>query len=290
MSSILRWGIKKLARGGIALGSMAAGRLADSNGARRSIEVRVLTYHRFGNIPRDPFCISPADFQDQISYLANREIALSLAEFEEYLHTGSPPRQGAVLVTIDDGFCSTFREALPILRDHEVPAVVFVTPSLIGKYSSGSGGGGSHNAVEDYMSWRELEQLVAARLTIGSHSMTHRSLGRMSASQVEEEVERSREILEGHLGQLVATFAYPFGTRADFNSITAHALRQAGYRCAFTSQHGAILPGSDLLHLPRVKVESGEDLWMFKLLVRGGLDAWSWVDNNLWRLQASKHE
>ena len=43
----------------------------------------------------------------------------------------------------------------------------------------------------------------------------------------------------------------------------------------------------DALALPRVKVEGGERMWMFRLLVRGGLDAWSLADRTLWRLQAA---
>jgi hypothetical protein len=89
------------------------------------------------------------------------------------------------------------------------------------------------------------------------------------------------------LGTPVTSFAYPFGTRADYNEATAALLREAGYTCAFTSQHGAIAPGADPLTLPRVKVEGGEGMWMFQSLTRGGLDGWRWIDRTLWSLQAS---
>jgi peptidoglycan/xylan/chitin deacetylase (PgdA/CDA1 family) len=289
MISILRWGIKKTARAGVVLGSWATGRLVEP-GASDCSEIRVLTYHRFGTVARDPYCISPADFKGQIAYLAESGIAISPGEFEESIFSGTPPRPGAVLVTIDDGFRSTYSSALPILRDYAVPAVAFVTPSLIGQSGATPRVSQSNYTPEDYMDWRDLEQLARSNIAIGSHSWTHRSLGRMSAAQVEDEAVRSREMLEQCLGEQVTAFAYPFGTHADFNARTASILKGVGYRYAFTSQHGTVHAGIEPFSLPRIKVESREGLWLFKLLLRGGLDAWSWVDHTLWRVQASDRE
>jgi hypothetical protein len=47
----------------------------------------------------------------------------------------------------------------------------------------------------------------------------------------------------------------------------------------FLSTHGAVRAGSDPLALPRIKVEGGEPLWLFRMLARGGMDHWRVVDN-----------
>lgn len=85
----------------------------------------------------------------------------------------------------------------------------------------------------------------------------------------------------------VVAFAYPYGTRVDYNAMTEEVLDNAGYTYVFTAQHGAVAPGAELdrMRLPRIKVEGGEGLWMFKLLVHGGLDAWGWIDRFAWRWQ-----
>jgi peptidoglycan/xylan/chitin deacetylase (PgdA/CDA1 family) len=286
MISSYRWGIKKLARAGVALGTRATTSLWGSIRTDVPFEIRVLTYHRFGNVPRDPFCVSARDFETQIAYLAESGHVLSLAQFDELLYGDKPPCRGAVLVTIDDGFRSTYSTALPILRHYAVPAVTFVTPSLIGHAKAGSVTADAEKSPEDYMNWHELEQLIESDVVVGSHSWTHRSLGTRSSAQVEDEVTRSREMLQRRLGNQITAFAYPFGTRADFNPMTARIIQEAGYRCAFTSQHGAVHKASNPFSLPRIKVEAGEGLWLFRLLLRGGLDAWSWVDRTLWLLQA----
>ena len=43
--------------------------------------------------------------------------------------------------------------------------------------------------------------------------------------------------------------------------------------------------GADPLTLPRVKIEGGEGMGMFRLAASGGLDAWSLVDRSLYVLQ-----
>jgi len=191
-------------------------------------------------------------------------------------------RHNAVLVTIDDGHLSTWSIARPILKRHNIPALAFVTPSMVGRKRAAD-----KRIPEGYAAWSELRELTASGVQVASHSMSHRSLGPMSSSQVREEAAMSKTMLEDRLGVEVGAFAYPYGTRADFTTATGQILRDVGYRFAFTSQHGPISRGVNHWELPRIKIEGGEPLWMFRLATRGGLDQWKWIDRSLWRLQAS---
>jgi len=219
-----------------------------------------------------------------MSYIAKHGLAVSLQEVVGFLTGHNSISPGSVLVTIDDGFRSMYSAALPVLKHYDVPAVAFISPGLI------TGRVSEHQAIsapEPYVSWDEARMLLEGGITIGSHSMTHRSVARISNVQAQEEIFRSMEILEDRIGEPISAFAYPFGTRADYNESTANLIQDAGYKCAFTSQHGAISAESDSYALPRVKVEGGESLWLFKRIARGGLDAWRWIDKTLWRIQAS---
>lgn len=283
MSAAVRWHVKKAARRGVALGAWLTG----GGAARRMPGIRVLTYHAFGGRPRDPFCLPVADFAAQMAYLAEHRLAVSLARFERFLDGSAAPPAGSVLVTIDDGLRSLHREALPVLREYRVPAVAFVSAGLIA-FGAGDGTRGlPAPGGEAYLSWDELGRLSEAGVAIGSHSWSHRSLASLAAGVALEEAVSSRETLERRLGTEVRAFAYPFGTRADFNEQTARLLSAAGYRCAFTSQHGLVTRASPRLSLPRIKVEGGDAPWLFPLLVRGGLDPWRWIDLTCARWQAS---
>jgi hypothetical protein len=106
-------------------------------------------------------------------------------------------------------------------------------------------------------------------------------MARLAPEQVRTEGLQSKQLIESRLGAAVTSFAYPFGMRHDESPATARILADCGYDSIFISQHGTIQPGANPLRLPRIKVEAGEPLWMFKLLCRGGMDAWALADRLL---------
>jgi peptidoglycan/xylan/chitin deacetylase (PgdA/CDA1 family) len=277
-----RWLAKKAARHGMALGSFATGSLAARSMLGRRPRVRALTYHRIANQDRDAFCVLPEVFEAQMRYLAENRLAVSLERVQRFVSGHERLPDGACLVTIDDGLISTLSEALPVLRRWGIPAVAYVTAGLVDS---------DVRFPEPYMNWSELRELAASGLVeIGSHAFTHRSLGMLDPAGAHREARASKERLEEMLGVPVRSFAYPFGTRNDFNPFTERALAEAGYTLAFNSMHGTIKPGMDPISLPRVKVEGGEALWMFRLLSHGAMDPWRAVDQTLWRLQRVRDE
>ncbi|MBN2474305.1 MAG: polysaccharide deacetylase family protein [Pirellulales bacterium] len=283
-----RWFLKKAARKGLAAVSWASGWLAARRRTSAGPRVRVLTYHRFGRSIHDPFCVAQDDFDAQMRWLAKRRLAVSLADLEAFLAGETTLPDGSVLVTVDDGFRSVYTHMLPVLKRHSIPAVAYVTPSLIRESDDLGAGGEPAEADEAYLTWGELRRLADEGVAIGSHGWTHRSLGRMGPVEVRREAIRSKEVLEDRLERRIASLAYPYGTRADFTPTTGNVLAETGYTTAFTSQHGAIRPGSDPIELPRIKVEGGEGLWVFQLLCQGAMDGWRLVDRTLSRLQQTR--
>ena len=267
-ASRVRWVSKKLARGGVALVSSAVFRVRPQG---PPAGIRALTYHRFGAARRDPFCVSPSDFEAQMDWLVEHGRVASLDDVVRFARGERVVRDGAALVTIDDGSISAFEHALPVLARRKIPAVLFVSPGLVGRAS----------VPEPLMDWNALRACAAGGLTVASHGWSHRSLEGLRTPEVVHELEASRRLLEIELGAAVEAFAYPYGTRRDFSARTEACVRAAGYAVAFHSQHGAIVPGSPLLSLPRVKIEGGEDLRMFERIVDGAMDPWRGVDRHL---------
>ena len=272
-----RWIAKKLARHGAALGMAGTGVLA----ARRRFEttptVRALMYHRFGDSTRDPLCVDARTFEKQVRWLAQEELAVSVDQLVAFLEGRGGIRDGSVLVTVDDGYLSVLSHMAPILGRYGVPAVAYVTTSRLGTSRP--------DARERYLSWDEAAALSELGVTLGSHAHTHSSLGRMPLAQAREEGARSRELLRSRLGVEADSFAYPYGMKPDHSPETARVLRELGYRSVFIAMHGAIHPGADPHSLPRIKVEGGEGLTMFKLLCRGALDVWRLFDEVGYQLQ-----
>lgn len=272
--SLHRWVIKKSARRTLALGSWAGAAVAGSPGPN----VRIVTYHRFGSGSRDPWCVAPEDFEAQMRWLAEERLAVSLDDVLAFARGEKTLADGSVLVTMDDGFSSVGTVAAPIMQRHGIPAVAYVTTSLVGLDPPGG---------ERYLRWDEIARLPEAGVTVGSHAHTHRSLARLGEDEMRDEALRSKALLEQCLGRPVRSFAYPFGMRPDESDTTRRLLLDCGYDSVLIAQHGTVMRGSDVARLPRVKVEGGDPLWLFKRLCRGGMDAWRHVDDSLWRLQRS---
>ena len=98
----------------------------------------VLTYHRV--IPRDryrggkrpPNTHFTDEFDEQMAFVAKRFNVLAGNELRDFMEgRGTVPRY-SLAITFDDGYENNFTHALPILQQHGLHAVFFVTTNLIG--------------------------------------------------------------------------------------------------------------------------------------------------------------
>lgn len=101
--------------------------------------VVVLAYHRVlgdGSVPESwshpAIIVSLKTFERQMSLLRRHFDVLSPAEFEARLQTGASPKRASCVVTFDDGWYDTYRDAWPVLRRLDIPAIVFLPVRFIG--------------------------------------------------------------------------------------------------------------------------------------------------------------
>ncbi|MGH8249504.1 MAG: polysaccharide deacetylase family protein [Steroidobacteraceae bacterium] len=99
----------------------------------------VLTYHRV--LPRERqadsysaagILVTPSVFDMQMRFLRRHFTPLSWDEFLRILRERAPVPRRACLVTFDDGWHDTLEFALPVLRRHAIPAVLFIAGDFIG--------------------------------------------------------------------------------------------------------------------------------------------------------------
>jgi peptidoglycan/xylan/chitin deacetylase (PgdA/CDA1 family) len=260
-----RWLAKKAARWGVAAGSLPL-----TISRHHADRLRVLTYHRFVDEARSPFSVSPAALDRQMEWLAWHRLAAG-TDMAAEIASGKAPNRRAVVVTMDDGDPSVIDNAAPIFERHGVPYVVYVIPGRIGQ--------------NNHMSKAQIRELSDNGAEIGSHTMTHRSVTSLTAREMKDELVRSKKAIEDITGREVTSFAYPFGTLRDFDRQAGEALRKAGYRMAFTSQHGPVVAGLDPMFLPRIKIEGGDPDWLFRAACAGAMDQWRFIDAGLPGLQ-----
>ncbi|HKR09489.1 MAG TPA: polysaccharide deacetylase family protein [Gemmatimonadaceae bacterium] len=87
----------------------------------------VVAYHGVGDAPHLPAMhISPARLREQLAYLRDRYSIVPLRELVRRWRNLAPTG-GCVAITFDDAYAGVLQYALPIIRDLDLPATVFVT-------------------------------------------------------------------------------------------------------------------------------------------------------------------
>jgi peptidoglycan/xylan/chitin deacetylase (PgdA/CDA1 family) len=91
------------------------------------------------------------------------------------------------------------------------------------------------------LTWKMLDDIRRAGMTIGSHTRTHVLMTKESSHRMMEEAAGSREEIRARLGMGVRHFAYPSG---EFNTAAVDAVASAGYQFAYTTcaHHDTALP------------------------------------------------
>ena len=102
------------------------------------------------------------------------------------------------------------------------------------------------------IAWAEAREMQANGIEIGSHTMTHPILTRVSDERLRSELQESRSRLEEVLRRRVEQFCYPNG---DQDERVRGEVARAGYRIAVTCATGLNKRGDDPLTLRRIPAE-----------------------------------
>jgi len=106
----------------------------------------------------------------------------------------------------------------------------------------------------------ELKQFTASpSVEIGAHTQWHPSLAQVDEAEQHMEVSGSKKDLEQLLGREVKYFSYPFGTGADFNTVTERIAREAGFLHTAANYPGFVHARSPLYRFPRFLVRDWDE-------------------------------
>jgi peptidoglycan/xylan/chitin deacetylase (PgdA/CDA1 family) len=219
----------------------------------------VLCYHIVEAPAAPRMHIDRDTFRQHLRYLEMTGYnVIPLRHLYEYVSgkRASIPRN-AIVITIDDGWRSTYTEAYPELQKRKFPFTVFIYPNIIGK---------THNA----LTWDQIREMSDAGVDIQSHSLTHPFLTKRKhrsktdkdyAEWLTRELAQSRKILEKETGRKVQFLAYPYG---DYDDRVAEASAKAGYTAALTCDFGRVKKGSDPLRMKRFVIDDRMDFADFR--------------------------
>jgi peptidoglycan/xylan/chitin deacetylase (PgdA/CDA1 family) len=236
--------------------------------------LRVLMYHKVNDAWPNPASVPTAVFEEQMALLEElgyQPVSLD-AVVAHYLEGARLPER-AVLLTFDDGYRDNLENALPVLRRHAYPAVLFVPIGFLDDsrplpHEEALRLLGISN---DTVGWDELAELEAGGVRVESHGIGHRPLSELEPAEATREIALSKLRLEERLGREVEAFAFVKGSLADYRPEHASLVQQAGYKLAFTSVSGANASSTDRFRLRRYNVEP-YPARTFELVLSGACD------------------
>ena len=108
-----------------------------------------------------------------------------------------------------------------------------------------------------FLSWNEVRDLRDLGFEIGSHSVEHSILTRVSSPTLNYELECSKSKIEEMLGTQCSCFTYPNGTADDFSPKVVRAVQNAGYSFGFTGIPGFFSKPGNPLAINRISIPGG---------------------------------
>ena len=211
-----------------------------------------LMYHRFEENKYPSTNIKIKEFIKHIEILENNKISfVNPKNFENELKNNKLERK--VLLTIDDGFESFYKNAWPILKKKKIPFILFISTREVGAFN--------------YMSWDQIREISNEDFVeIGNHSHTHEYLVDESKEVIISDIKKSIKIFKKELGKNSDFFSYPFGEYSlEFKDIIV----SLGFKYAFGQHSGVMDETKDFYELPRFPInEKYGEIKRFNSLIK----------------------
>ena len=274
---------KQVLKNGVyrAIGETTSGLgVLDGDGERT---LRVLMYHKVNDLWPNPTTVPTAVFAEQMEVLGELGYeVVSLEEVRDHYLAGTALPERAVLITFDDGYRDNLENALPVLRRHGYPAVLFVPIGFLDDDRPLPHEESLHvlGVSNETLDWDQLAELEKGGIRIESHGIGHRPVSELEPREALREIALSKLRLEERLGREVEAFAFVKGSQADYRPEHASLVQQAGYKLAFTSVSGANGPATDRFRLRRYNIEP-YPVRTFELVLAGACDLISAKDTVL---------
>jgi peptidoglycan/xylan/chitin deacetylase (PgdA/CDA1 family) len=250
-------------------------------------------YHSVSSVPEPSLrslAVPPARLREQLTALKVAGYRLTGLSEAVDLH-GAGSTEKIVALTFDDGYVDFLDSGLPVLADLNASATLYMSVGHVGEAASWLGPHAP--AFGPLMTWRQLREVAAAGVEIGSHSLIHHPLDVLPAAQLDREILESRDRLADEMQRPIRSFCYPHGyhgprVRAAVARVGHDNACEVGRRLHTSGDHALAIPrlqptpdhsGADLVRLvaeggpqllPRIK-QTAQPAWRVARLLAGRL-------------------
>ncbi|MGE3278765.1 MAG: polysaccharide deacetylase family protein [Candidatus Altimarinota bacterium] len=203
-------------------------------------DVPVITYHHVSddveNYSRN-LVLPEINFNAQLDYLvANGFKTYTFFDLQAVTSGKKNADPKAVILTFNGGYDDAYIAAQH-LNGKGMKGVFFITTDKIG--------------TEGYLDWRQVKKMRSWGMEIASQGVNGANLLSAGEFYREDEIQRSKKIIEEQLGEAIISYAYADG---GYNKSIADTVKEAGYVFARTSESGSRYSNKQLYWIPTLRV------------------------------------
>jgi len=237
-------------------------------------DLLILAYHRV--LPdvkgTGGIAVSCKDLEKQLIYLKNKKYTFITLE-ELAAKIDQKLTEKYCVITFDDGYKDNYSYALPILKQLNIPATIFLTVNNIGTkepFYWDLKNKTLFTESDQALSWDEIKEMKAAGMEFGSHTLSHYELPLLEEEEMIREAAESKKIIDDKLNQNTLSFCYP---RGNYRDDLAGILKDCGYKIAVVTPYIDKLVETNYT-LKRVGIYTGDNMLKFKIKVSGLFSFW----------------
>lgn len=234
-----------------------------NNGQYKYIDLKPVPPSNLWEENRITFKTPPEAKSLTIFHLINKNGYLSVDNFYLKKLSGDPNifDTGIISISFDDGWLSSYENALPILEENGLKATYYIVLDYL------------ENNYIGYINYNQLIDLKNHGHEIGSHSMSHSNLTLIPPEQLFYEINNSRTLLENS-GFSINSLAYPFGA---FNDQVIKSAKESLYSSGRGTNTGLNFKDTDPLQLKATSLKSTMTLEEIKQYINNSIQQKGWL-------------
>lgn len=243
---------------------------------------KVLMYHRIVDDTRlseNQFtCVHVKDFEQQLKLLnATGYTTITFRDYQLYLQGKLRLPKKPIILTFDDGYEDIYNLAYPVMKEQGMKGVVFVLGDRFMRVNEWDRENKKLTEAP-LLDNEQIMELHANGFEIGSHTLDHLNLQKLSLQECFKEIQKSKLILEALLDTEVISLSYPYGK---VNEKIKTLVKRGGYKFACSVFSGPAEFGEDPFEIRRMSIKNTTTLagFMMRLISPYEYLEWMW-----WRM------
>ena len=217
----------------------------------------IFYYHSIGN--KGPETLSANIFRTHLELLT--QLQFTPITFSQLIKGQYDIKHRNAVLTFDDGLIDNYDKAFPILKEFGFKATFFIIAGFdkVTRWVNPKTSSWSDFKRDGYtipfpsMQNHHREELIHYGMEIGSHSLSHPKLNKISLSTLKKEIFDSKTRLENSHGIEISSFCFPKGR---YNNTVLDLVEKAGFQGACTTVPGFYSSSENRFECGRFLVEN----------------------------------